>query len=103
MPDPLLKNGDRLNFLKIIEWLELDFLEQDISTDPVRQELCDLIFHMFRGRDGENIIKFFESPLFRFCVTNVTQSWYQMRSEVENTLPGMRRKIIMNATTFMPA
>ena len=46
MPRPLFKNGDRLNLLKIIERLQVDFPEKDVAADPVRQKLRDLIMHM---------------------------------------------------------
>lgn len=74
MPSPLFKNGDRLNLLKVIERLKVDLPEEDVSADPVRQELCDLIVHMLWGRHGENIIEFFKSPLFRFFEV-MTKKW----------------------------
>ena len=56
------------NLIKVVQRFEVDFLEKDVTADPIRKEDFSLIRYMSRCWDSEHIIKFFERTLFRFCV-----------------------------------
>ena len=58
----------RFHFIKVIQRLEFNFPEKDVSLDPVRKESFGLIRYMLRCWNSEYVIKFFESPLFRFFI-----------------------------------
>lgn len=36
MPRAFFKHSDGFNFIKVVQRFEFDFLEKDITTDPVR-------------------------------------------------------------------
>jgi hypothetical protein len=51
-----LKYGDGFNFIKVVERLEFDIAEKDVTLNPIRKENPDLIRYMPRCWDSENII-----------------------------------------------
>lgn len=69
MAHALLINGDRLDFIKVVQRSKLGIpLKEYPAADPVRQEHIKLVRRMTARWDGENVVKFFESPLLRFCM-----------------------------------
>lgn len=56
MSSALLKYGDGFNFIKVVQRLEFDFPEKDVTLDPVRKESPGLVRDMSRCWDSENII-----------------------------------------------
>ena len=56
MSNAFLKYSDGFNFIKVVQRLEFDFPEKDVSLDPIRKESLGLIRYMSRCWNGENII-----------------------------------------------
>ena len=57
----------RLNLVEVVQRPELGrLLEENKSTDPVWQELCQLILRMGRRGHSENVVEFFQSALLSF-------------------------------------
>ena len=56
MPNALFKHSERFNFVKVVQRFKFDFLEKDVTANPVRKEFFDLVGYMFRCWNSENII-----------------------------------------------
>jgi len=59
-------NSDGLNLIEIIQRLKLNFLEEDVTTYPIRQKHRELVIGMFWDGNREDVVKFFQGSLFRF-------------------------------------
>jgi len=62
----LLKNGNRLNFFKVIQRGEFNLLEEYVAADPIGKEGLQLVFNVRRSRNSEDVVKFLQSALFCF-------------------------------------
>jgi hypothetical protein len=56
MSNASLKYSDGFNFVKLVQRLEFDIAEKDVTLDPVRKESLGLVRYMSRCWDSENII-----------------------------------------------
>ena len=56
MPNALFKHSERFNFVKVIQRFKFDFLEKDVTANPVRKEFLDLVGYMFRCWNSKDII-----------------------------------------------
>jgi hypothetical protein len=66
----------RLDLFEVVQRPELGrLLEENESTDPVWQELCQLILRMGRRRHSENVVEFFQGTLLGFWAERISVLW----------------------------
>lgn len=100
MANSLLKDRDALNLIEVVKRLEFGFAEEDVALDPIWEESLCLVTDVTRSGHGEDVVKLLKRSLFRFFDRTVNA---ETGSESRGHVPGMRKKIMTNATMFKPA
>lgn len=50
--------------VKLVQGLQVDIAPEDVAVDPPGKHLKHLVTHMHPSRHSEDVVKFFQSPLF---------------------------------------